>query len=604
MWSYFRCPTLPYNELCMKLKSNLKQRFQLVSGGLQRHGHSTLLNEIYTELYITEGGTGDVNNEHEVRQIETTSRIHQSADETPIKCNDIFKPIQGQERFIRTVLTTGVAGIGKTVSVQKFILDWAEGTANQDINFIFPLPFRELNLMKDQCLSLEDLVHHFFPQLKEIRFIDVTTHKILFIFDGLDEHRLTLDFPSSLIVSEVNFATSVNLLLTNLIRGNLLPSALIWITSRPAAASQIPYERINQATEIRGFDNSQKEEYLRKTIRDKRLASDVIKHLKLSRSLYIMCHIPVFCWISATVLEKMLKEADGKAIPKTLTQMYTHFLIIQTSIRKEKYNQTWQIDDREMIIKLGELAFKQLLKGNLIFYEEDLKECGINVTDAVMYSGVCTRIFIEDVELLYSRGKVFCFVHLSIQEHLAALYVHITFSSGDKTVLNQWCPTNCACTFPCLSLTDLHKSAVDKTLQSKNGQFDLFLRFLLGISQESNHALLQMLFPCSSQSIQDTIDYIKVRLRMQLNPEKYINLFHCLNELNDFSLEEEIQNFQSSRRLAKTKLSSSQWSALVFVLLTSGKELDVFDLMKYSMNNADECLQRMLPVVMVCKTAE
>ncbi|KAB5550583.1 hypothetical protein PHYPO_G00055360 [Pangasianodon hypophthalmus] len=602
-----KCSTLPDKELCTKLKSSLKNRFQRLSDGLQRDGFSTLLNDIYTELYITEGGSGEVNNEHEVRQIETASRIHQSADDKPIKCNDIFKPLQGQDRFIRSVLTKGVAGIGKTVSVQKFILDWAEGTANQDVHFIFPLPFRELNLLKNQHFSLEDLVHHFFPQLKEIKFTNVTTHNTVFIFDGLDEHRLSLDFRNSRVVSEVNIPTSVDVLLTNLIKGYLLPSALIWITSRPAAAGQIPHEWISQITEIRGFNDPQKEEYLRKNIKDESLANDVIKHLKLSRSLYIMCHIPVFCWISATVLEKMLKEAEGKAIPKTLTQMYTHFLIIQTCIRKEKYNET-QRDDREMIIKLGELAFKQLLKGNLIFYEEDLKECGINVKDAVLYSGICTRIFREDIDLLHSKGKVFCFVHLSIQEHLAALYVHITFSKGDKTVLNQWKPTKCATTFPCLSLTDLHKSAVDKALQSKSGQFDLFLRFLLGISQESNQALLQVLLPhisaCSSQSVQDTIEYIKIRLRVRLNPEKYINLFHCLNELNDFSLEEEIQNFQRSRRLAKTKLSPSQWSALVFVLLTSGNALDVFDLRKYSMDNTDECLQRMLPVVMVSRTAE
>ncbi|XP_053543279.1 NACHT, LRR and PYD domains-containing protein 3 isoform X2 [Ictalurus punctatus] len=594
---------LPSKELCMKLKSRLKNRFQWLSDGLQRHG--TRLSDIYTELYITEGGSGEVNNEHEVRQIETASRIHQSADDKPIKCNDIFKPLHGHD--VRVMLTKGVAGIGKTVSVQKFILDWAEDTANQDVHFILPLPFRELNLMKHQSFSLEDLVHHFFPELKEIKFTNVTTHNTVFIFDGLDEHRLLLDFQNSMVVSEVNIPTSVDVLLTNLIKGNLLPSAFIWITSRPAAASQIPHEWISQVTEIRGFNDPQKEEYLRKNIRDESLANDVIKHLKLSRSLYIMCHIPVFCWISATVLEKMLKEAEGKPIPKTLTQMYTHFLIIQTCIKKEKYNESQQ-KDSEMIIKLGELAFKQLLKGNLIFYEEDLKECGINVKDAVLYSGVCTRIFREDFELVHSKGKVFCFVHLSIQEHLAALYVHITFSKGNKTVLNQWKSTKCAITFSCLSLTDLHKSAVDKALQSKSGELDLFLRFLLGISQESNQALLKELLPqlsaCSSQSVQDTIEYIKIRLRMHLNPEKYINLFHCLNELNDFSLEEEIQNFQTSRRLAKTKLSPSQWSALVFVLLTSGNALDIFDLRKYTMDNTDECLQRMLPVVMASRTAE
>ncbi|XP_072547557.1 NACHT, LRR and PYD domains-containing protein 3-like isoform X2 [Salminus brasiliensis] len=590
-----------------KFKSSLKDRFQWLSDQLPNDGHSELLNEIYTELYITEGDSGEVNSEHEVRQIEMAARTHLLMEDTAIKCNDIFKPVPGQDKLIRTVLTKGVAGIGKTVSVQKFILDWVEGEANPDIHFIFPLPFRELNLMNDQRFSLEGLVHHFIPQLKEMTFTAIAAQKIVFIFDGLDERRSPLDFQNGMIINSVTEIATVDMLLTNLIKGNLLPMAKVWITSRPAASSQIPLECVSQVTEIRGFNDPQKEEYFKKRISDQSLANRTITHLKSSRSLYIMCHIPVFCWISAVVLERMLREAEDATIPKTLTQMYTHFLIIQTSIRKEKYGQSGEVD-KEMIIKLGRLAFNQLIKGNLIFYEEDLRECDIDVKDAIVYSGVCTQIFREEAELHHGRGKVFCFVHLSIQEHLAALYVYISFSEGNKKVLNQWNPTNIAPSFSCSSISDLQQSAVDKALRSPNGQFDLFLRFLLGLSLENNLSLLQVLLPrvsahCS-ESAEKTIDYIKIRLRIDLSPEKYINLFHCLNELNDSSLQDEIQNLLSSGRLLKTKLSPAQWSALVFVLLTSDREVTVFDLRKYSLNNADECLYRMLPVVESSRTAE
>ncbi|KAL6460359.1 hypothetical protein MHYP_G00303250, partial [Metynnis hypsauchen] len=165
-------------------KLNLKQKFQCLNEVKTNQKASTLLSEIYTELYITEGDKGEVSNEHEVRQIEAALR-RTATEETPIKCNDIFKPISDQDKPIRTVLTKGVAGIGKTVSVQKFILDWAEGKANQDVHFIFPLPFRELNLMKDQKLSLVDLLHTRFKEIKEMEIS--RSHKVLFIFDGLDE---------------------------------------------------------------------------------------------------------------------------------------------------------------------------------------------------------------------------------------------------------------------------------------------------------------------------------------------------------------------------------------------------------------------------------
>ncbi|XDV33605.1 hypothetical protein PO909_003961, partial [Leuciscus waleckii] len=406
-----------------RFKSDLLKKFQCLYEGTAKQGNPTLLNEIYTELYITESESGEINNEHEVRQIETQSR-RAATEDTPIKCNDIFRPLPGQDKPIRTVLTKGVAGIGKTVSVQKFIVDWAEGKENQDVQLIFPLPFREINLMKDKTLSLSDLLNVFFPETKE-KEISSGEYKVLLIFDGLDECRLSLNFKSEVKLCDISESASVDELLTNLIEGNLLPSALIWITSRPAAADLVPSECVHRVTEVRGFSDTQKEEYFRKRISDQRLADRIITHLKSSRSLHIMCHIPVFCWISAAVLEEMLSEAERGEIPKTLAQMYTHFLIIQTNIKHEKDYEK-RVKDEDMILKLGKLAFQQLVKGNLIFYEEDLRECGIDVTEASVYSGLCTQIFREELGLY--QGKVFCFIHLSIQEHLAALYAHIHFT--------------------------------------------------------------------------------------------------------------------------------------------------------------------------------
>ncbi|XP_058651258.1 NLR family CARD domain-containing protein 3-like isoform X3 [Onychostoma macrolepis] len=320
------------HEVLNTFRSNLLKKFERLYEGTATQGNPTLLNEIYTELYITESESGEISNEHEVRQIETQSS-RAATEDTAIKCNHIFTPLPGQDKAIRTVLTKGVAGIGKTVSVQKFILDWAEGKENQDVQLIFPLPFREINLMKDKTLSLSNLLHIFFPETKEME-ISSDEYKVLFIFDGLDECRLPLYFQRNETLRDANKETSVDVLLMNLIEGNLLPSALIWITSRPAAADLVPSECVHRVTEVRGFNDPQKQEYFRKRISDQSLAETIISHLKSSRSLYIMCHIPVFCWISAAVLEKMLSPAESGEVPKTLTQMYTRFLILQTNIKR------------------------------------------------------------------------------------------------------------------------------------------------------------------------------------------------------------------------------------------------------------------------------
>nr|XP_046194846.1 NLR family CARD domain-containing protein 3-like isoform X2 [Oncorhynchus gorbuscha] len=586
-------------EICQReLKSNLKKKFQCVFEGIAKQGNPTLLNKIYTELYITEGGTGEVNNEHELRQIETTTR-KQARPETAIKCNNIFKPLTGQDKLIRTVLTKGVAGIGKTVSVQKFILDWAEGKANQDVQFVFSFPFRELNLMKREKHTLIELLNHFSMETKQSRISNYDKYNVLFIFDGLDECRLPLDFQRNKICCDVTESTSVDVLMTNLINGNLLPSALLWITTRPAAANKIPSGCVDQVTEVRGFNDPQKEEYFRRRFSDDEdLASRIISHIKTSRSLHIMCHIPVFCWISAIVIEHMLKH-KREEMPKTLTEMYTHLVVFHTKWKNEKYH--W---NQESILSLGKLAFQQLVKGNLIFYEEDLKEAGIDVNEASVYSGLCTQLFKEECGLY--QDKVYCFVHLSIQEFLAAVYVFLSFINNNENLMAK--PQSMFSYFFALfryeSDVTLYKSVVDKALQSETGNLDLFLRFLLGLSLESNQKHLGGLLTktrSSSQSHEETVKYIKERIRENPSPERCINLFHCLNELNDHSLVEEIQRYLRSGSVSSDELSPSQWSALVFVLLTSEKELDVFDLKKYS--RSEEGLLRLLPVVKVSRVA-
>ncbi|XP_076003698.1 protein NLRC3-like [Genypterus blacodes] len=590
--------------LCQrKLKSKLKQKFQSVFEGVAKAGKQILLNEIYTELYITEGGAGGVNDEHEVRQIEAASRKPQGA-ETTIRCEDIFKASPGRDQPIRTLMTKGVAGIGKTLLTQKFTLDWAEGKANQHIQFTFPFTFRELNVLRGRKFSLVELLHQFFTETKEAGICSFEEFQVVFILDGLDECRLPLDFHKGEILTDVRESTSVDVLLTNLIRGKLLPSARLWITTRPAAANQIPAESVDMVTEVRGFTDPQKEEYFRKRLRDDKQANSIISHIKTSRSLHIMCHIPVFCWITATVLEDVMKKRERRELPKTLTEMYIHFLLVQTKLKNIKYDQgaetdpLWDEKSRGMIVSLGKLAFDQLQKGNLIFYESDLTECDIDITAASVYSGVFTQVFKEERGLY--QDQVFCFVHLSVQEFLAALYVHLTFITSGVNLLSKDQPTSM---WSKLSrekptLRRLHQSAVDEALKSPNGHLDLFLRFLLGLSLQTNQTLLGELLKQtegSSKSKDETVQYIKKKISQNLSVERSINLFHCLSELKDLSLVEEIQQSLRSGCLFTYTLSPAQWSALVFILLSSEEDLDVFDLRKYSAS--EEALLRLLPVV-------
>ncbi|XP_067898042.1 NLR family CARD domain-containing protein 3-like isoform X2 [Heterodontus francisci] len=609
---YFRClalpPSDPTGESCDQLihyhKKILKEKLEYITDYTSTAGERVCLLERFTELWMTDGECNEFYHEHEVTEIELSSPRHSRSYFKSMKHKDIFRPIH-EQRQPRVVITSGIAGIGKTIYVKKFLLDWAMTKAHQEYDFVFVFPFCELNLISEESMSLVQLVQQHYPHMRQLdETYPEASARSLFIFDGLDESRFSLEFENNCVCSDVSKPVPLRSLLTNLIKGNLLRSASIWITTRPSTMKQIPSCYVDRVTEIQGFRDEEKEEYFRRKCQDKQLTEKIITLVRKQSSLWMMCYVPAFCWILTTVLEHVFRSSCAEEFRgDTVTEVYTNFLVVMVTYHhqnrghgKEKI-ETCQLlqSDQGAILNLGKLAFQYLRSQIFVFYEEDFKSFNIDISS--ICGGFCREYCIKYSAL--SHRRVYSFVHTTVQEYFAALYIFVSYHNEKRNMMTSNTFGRLWEIFSKPTFFQICKSACSEVVLSHTGHLDLFLQFLCGLGRRRIQTCLQGLLLThieeQKDDLQNIISYMKKLLQTDIPPERCINLFHCLNELNDKSVVKEINESLHRGVLSSKKLSLADYSALAFVLKMSDMDREEFDLSKY--RTSPDGLKRLLPVV-------
>lgn len=530
------------------LKQHLIGQHQVIREGVVRAGKQNLLDNIYVEPQISTCGYGGVDPSHELRPHPPLPLRVPSAD-TFVGVNNLFRLQKDDGKPVRTVLTTGIPGIGMSVSVGKFSLDWAELRANKDLQFVIKLSFqsfwflRNKELPLSQKLSIMELIEYYHPECKDMQYLEEEDCKFLIIMDSFDCYQAPLDWQNAPVINDNYTQAHPDVLIVNIIRGTVLRGARVWILGRRAAVSQIPSQFIDVVTEIQGFSDEMKDEFLTMRFSDAELAAKIVARYKLLPSLNLLARQPFVCWMLATVFERCYRYQGYGAHPPRLTPFYANIMIVQTNRRLQFYygkgenDLKWSSDDKHLLTKMGKMAFKMLERNTSVFFEEDVKECSLKLTEVAVLSGLCTEL-----PAAASDGKrTFCFMHFSFQEFMAAMYVFTMFRTKSKNVLESVL-LHKAKIFTSKDQTKsaagLVQCAVTRTLGSPLGCYDMFLRFLCGMLSPDCHdnQLRGYLYRHNAPKV-GGLDEVQrlleqtIQTAEQNNRDRVENLKECLREM-------------------------------------------------------------------------
>lgn len=528
------------NEVRHDLCETLKRKYSDVCEDFTTQGRKMPLDDVFVSPLITTTYDHGPNIEHEVLTIQKLDSNRKEG--TVLSTEDILSVQNMEESYMKFMLVTGAPGSGKSMVIKKLIHDWIEKRSHHHVSFLLPLPFRELKHFEGQRISLLEIIHTVYPETKKLTEEDYKSDdcKMLFVFDGLDEYNGNLDFQNTELLCDHTNPSTLNVIVVNLLRERMLYRGLFIVTSRPQMKRCIPWDTHYDEIEVRGFRDSDKDKYFTQRFPDPAQAARVIEYIDSIRTFRIMCHLPLFCSLVANECQRIFTEQGTQAeLPCSITYMYTKLLLVLIrQHRKLRAPELKPEEERDFLMKLGKLAFTMLEKGQFKINKADWKECGVSDQEAAVNSGLCL-VFVTKPYVLFQE-KVISFIHPTMQEYLAALYVFLSFRNQGKNIFEQQLKHKVKGMLKGLKVMEMYKSAMDRSLQYEDGKLDIFLRFLFGMTTKTNLELLQPFCTATVKwptVVKDAVALIRKKMSEIHHPGRMSNLQRCLEEL-DFSASE------------------------------------------------------------------
>nr|XP_033770545.1 NLR family CARD domain-containing protein 3-like isoform X1 [Geotrypetes seraphini]XP_033770546.1 NLR family CARD domain-containing protein 3-like isoform X1 [Geotrypetes seraphini]XP_033770547.1 NLR family CARD domain-containing protein 3-like isoform X1 [Geotrypetes seraphini] len=593
-------------------KRSLLNRTSKIQGNTEDSSSCCHIEIRYTELFITTDDLSQTLSQHEYFSLANRrARIYEHNRYQKIPLKELLSPLPFESQKPHKILISGIAGIGKSVAMQKVLSEWAMGVAFRNYVCIMDFTFRELNLIENNIsfISLTQSKHAHLEQILQQLFDH--PEEILIVLDGLDEFRHSLDFTSKSGCTKVDQLAHVNDLVCSLLKGTLLGGASIIVTTRPNII--IPPEVFDRNIIILGFEEQQVEEYCLRFFRSQELSKEVFEYIVRNDNLSGLSFIPLYCFIICTALSEFFRGETQSSFcdspPKTITEVYRCYLctIIQHHMHQESLGGDMENPPKlcspavlramkDVLFQLGKLAYYTLLSNKILFYESDLQDFGFDANK--LPTSFLSKIFISIKD--QKEVEMFSFFHMTVQEHLAALYCVMAMSPkpADLVVsLNLWC-------FGIIPQETINNELISITKKMLMGNrwenLQMFTRFFMGLLCCRIEGKLEGLVDgLSRDTLQLLAEWFKEKVRYEAN-QKFLNLLHCLRELQQKIVVEEVAPEIDEINLFKVTLNPVDCSALFYVLQHSNRKLKTLNL-GYT-NMGIQGLRRLQPLLHRCET--